>query len=126
MLGRRAAGLRTAEQFKAFRQGLAFPKELLHPAIAERTWIAVMRGEFDAAVLFTFNAVEVAVREAGSYGVTEIGVDLMRKALNPNTGPLTRASDLLAKRETLVHLFAGAMGSYKPALTPQRNNPGRE
>jgi len=113
ILGRRAAGLRTEEQFKAFRQGLAFPKELLHPSIADRTWIAIMRGEFDAAVLFAFRAVEIAVREAGSFGMTDVGVDLMRRAFNPTNGPLTRLSDPAAEREALMHLFAGAIGSYK-------------
>jgi len=52
VLGRRARNLRTAEQFTAFRKASAFPKELLHPTIAERAWISVMRGEFDAAVVF--------------------------------------------------------------------------
>ncbi len=33
ILGRRATGLRTAEQFSAFLQGIAFPNDLLHPAI---------------------------------------------------------------------------------------------
>jgi uncharacterized protein (TIGR02391 family) len=113
VLGRRAAGLRTAEQFKAFRQGVAFPKELLHPTIAERTWIAVMRGEFDAAVFHAFKAVEVAVREVGGFSPSDIGVDLMRKAFNPANGPLTRNSDPPAEREALMHLFAGAIGSYK-------------
>lgn len=113
VLGRRAAGLRTAEQFKTFRQGVAFPKELLHPTIAERTWIAVMRGEFDAAVFHAFKAVEVAVREAGGFAPTDIGVDLIRRAFNPANGPLTRASDPPAEREALMHLFAGAIGSYK-------------
>ena len=113
ILGRRAAGLRTAEQFRAFRQGIAFPKELLHPAIAERSWIAIMRNEFDSAVLFAFKAVEVAVREAGSFAETDIGVALMRKAFHPRNGPLMRASDPVAEREALMQLFAGAIGSYK-------------
>jgi uncharacterized protein (TIGR02391 family) len=113
VLGRRAKGLRTAEQFRAFRQALAFPKELLHPAIAERAWIAVMRNEFDAAVLFSFKAVEVAVREAGGFADTEIGVALMRKAFNPDNGPLTRLTDPAAEREALMQLFVGAIGSYK-------------
>lgn len=111
--GRRAMGLRTAEQFKAFRQGIAFPKQLLHPTIAERTWIAVMRGEFDAAVFHAFKAVEVAVREACGFAPTDIGVDLMRRAFNPTNGPLTRVTDPPAEREALMHLFAGAIGSYK-------------
>jgi len=113
VLGRRATGLRAAEQFKAFRQGIAFPKELLHPTIAERTWIAVMRGEFDAAVFHAFKAVEVAVRETGGFAPTDIGVDLMHRAFNPTNGPLTRATDPPAERQALMHLFAGAIGSYK-------------
>jgi uncharacterized protein (TIGR02391 family) len=72
-----------------------------------------MRGEFDAAVLFAFKAVEVAVREAGSFADVDIGVPLMRKAFNPDNGPLTRASDPAAEREALMQLFAGAIGSYK-------------
>lgn len=113
LLGRRASGLDTAEQFKTFRYGLAFPKELLHQTIAERTWIAVMRGEFDAAVFHAFKAVEVAVREAGGFKPTDLGVPLMRKAFHPINGPLTRATDPEGEREALMHLFAGAIGSYK-------------
>jgi hypothetical protein len=113
VLGRRAKALRTPEQFKAFRQASSFPKDLLHPLIAERAWIAVMRGGFEAAVLFSFKAVEVAVREAGAFPDTEIGVNLMRKAFNPDTGPLTRLTDPPAEREALMQLFAGAIGSYK-------------
>lgn len=36
VLGRRAQALKTEEQFKAFRQGVAFQKELLHPSPAHR------------------------------------------------------------------------------------------
>ena len=113
VLGRRAVGLQTEDQFKAFRQGTAFPKELLHPAIAERAWIAVMRGEFEQAVFFSFKAVEVVVREAGGFGDTDVGPVLMRRAFDPTNGPLTKLSDPLAERESLAHLFAGAIGSYK-------------
>jgi uncharacterized protein (TIGR02391 family) len=86
---------------------------LLHPEIADRAWIAIMRGEFDGAVLFAFKAVEVAVRDAGGFEDTDVGVDLMRKAFNPRNGPLTRTSDPVAEREALANLFAGAIGSYK-------------
>jgi uncharacterized protein (TIGR02391 family) len=113
VLGRRARNLRTKEQFTAFRKASAFPKELLHPSIAERAWINVMRSDFEAAVLFSFKAVEVAVREAASLPDSDYGVDLTRKAFNPNTGPLTRQKDLMAEREALMALFAGAVGSYK-------------
>lgn len=113
ILGRRAANLRTEEQFKAFRQGMAYPKELLHLDIADRCWIAIMRGDFEEAVFFAFRAVEVAVRTAGNYPDTEVGTELMRKAFHLETGPLTKQSDVRAEREALAHLFAGAIGSYK-------------
>ena len=111
VLGRRGKLLRTAEQFKAFRQAAAFPEELLHPLIAERAWIDVMRGDFEAAALFSFKAVEVAVREAGDFADGDIGVVLMRKAFNPGNGPLTRKDDQAAEKEALRDLFVGAIGS---------------
>jgi Protein of unknown function (Hypoth_ymh) len=53
------------------------------------------------------------VREAGKFTAGDIGVDLMRKAFNPDQGPLTRTSDEPAEREGLMHLFSGAILSYK-------------
>jgi len=37
----------------------------------------------------------------------------MRKAFHPETGPLADNDTLPAEREALMHLFAGAIGSYK-------------
>jgi uncharacterized protein (TIGR02391 family) len=113
VLGRRGRGLDDERQFTAIRRASAFPRELLHAAIAERAWIALMRGEFDAAVLFSFRAVEEAVREVGKFAVTDIGVALMRRAFHPANGPLSDANQPEAEREALMHLFAGAIGSYK-------------
>ena len=42
-----------------------------------------------------------------------LGVDLMRKAFNPDKGPLARQTDAPAEREGLMHLFSGAILSYK-------------
>jgi uncharacterized protein (TIGR02391 family) len=112
-LGRRALNMRTAEQFTAFRKAAAFPRELLHPRIAERAWIALMRNEFDAAVFFSFRAVEEAVRAACGYPDTKLGVPMMREALHPKNGPLTEPKHPYAEREALQALFAGAIGSYK-------------
>lgn len=56
---------------------------------------------------------EEAVRKAGGYGDTEIGVELMRKAFNPNGGPLAEMNQEKGEREALSHMFAGAIGSYK-------------
>lgn len=43
----------------------------------------------------------------------EIGVNLMRAAFNPNSGPLTKMALPMAERERMVELFAGAIGTFK-------------
>lgn len=79
--GRRArAALEHPEQFVAYNKAAAFPRELLHPSIAERVWAALARGDYADAVFLSFRTVEESVRKAGGYADTEIGVDLMRKA----------------------------------------------
>jgi uncharacterized protein (TIGR02391 family) len=105
--------LESADAFAHARALKSFNKALLHPLIADAVWSALMRGDFDEAVRKSFIAVEVAVREAGKYANTDLGVDLMRKAFNPDKGPLTRKSDPPAEREGLMHLFSGAILSYK-------------
>jgi uncharacterized protein (TIGR02391 family) len=112
-LGRRALTLQDQRQFAAMRKAAAFPRESLHPSIAERAWISLARGEFDAAVLFAFRAVEEAVREAGGFDATVVGTDLMRRAFDSRKGPLSHPTQPEAEREALAHLFAGAIGSYK-------------
>jgi len=113
VLGRRAKGITDAKQWNAIRAAAAFPKELLHASIAERAWILLMRSELDLAVPFAFRTVEEAVRAAGGFVDTDIGVDLVRRAFHPDTGPLTDQSQPVAERQALRELFAGAIGSYK-------------
>ena len=72
-----------------------------------------MQGDYDAAVFQAFKQVEVAVRNAGNYDETDIGVPLMRKAFHADTGNLTDPNQQPAEKEAITHLFAGAIGSYK-------------
>jgi uncharacterized protein (TIGR02391 family) len=101
------------------RAALDFPKTLIHPSIREKVYGALLRNDLDEAVFFAFKAVEVAVRDAGKYAATDIGVDLMRKAFDPSDQPtgdrgrLTDPQKSKGEREALSHLFAGAIGSYK-------------
>jgi Protein of unknown function (Hypoth_ymh) len=96
---------KSADAFERVRASKLFSKALLHPSIANKVWSAIMRGDLDEAVRTSFIAVEVAVREAGKFAPSDIGVDLMRKAFHPDMGPLTRQSDEPAEREGLMHLF---------------------
>ena len=116
VLGRRGrAGLADQRQLAAYTRASQFPRELLHPSIRERVWSALARGDYDDAVFHGFRKVEEAVREAGNYALTDIGVPLMRKAFHPESGELTDKSQaaVFAECQALSDLFAGSIGSYK-------------
>jgi uncharacterized protein (TIGR02391 family) len=113
VLTKAGASIASKEDFVRFHATRAFPKSLLHPEIADKVYSSLMRGELDDAVFAAFKAVEIAVRAAGKYSNTDIGVPLMRKAFEPKAGPLTDQSQTDAEKEALCHLFAGAIGSYK-------------
>lgn len=113
LLSRRAEALLNTNTFKSYARSVDFPKSLLHPSIADEAWIDLARGDFETAVFKAFRAVEIAVRAAGKFADSEIGTQLMRKAFDKATGPLTDMQQPEAEREALAHLFAGAIGSYK-------------
>lgn len=87
ILGRRANELIDRAKFDAFRRAAAFPKSLLHPAIADRVWISLARGELSDAVFIEFRSVEEAVRSACGYSNSDIGVPMMRRAFHRDNGP---------------------------------------
>ena len=105
--------MKNAADVQAFRKANLLPRGLLHPVIAQKVWALFLRGEYDTAVFQAFKEVEVAVRNAGSFPVTVVGVDLMRKAFNVSNGPLSDSSKPKAERQSLSDLFAGSIGSYK-------------
>ncbi|HME26953.1 MAG TPA: TIGR02391 family protein [Acetobacteraceae bacterium] len=102
-----------AQDIQRIREAADFPKWLIHPSISEKVWRTLMRGDLDEAVFAAFKAVEEAVRSAGEYTAADIGVPLMRKAFDKNTGPLSEQSHPEGERDALAHLFAGAIGSHK-------------
>ena len=112
VFSRRGAKLSNDRDFQRFREAAAFPKSMLHPSIADKVWLTLARGDLDDAVFAAFKAVEEAVRDAGDFGLTDYGVDLMRNAFKPG-GPLTNPAQPKPEQEALAHLFAGAIGSYK-------------
>jgi uncharacterized protein (TIGR02391 family) len=115
VFSRRGAELASSpkENFDRFTAAAAFPKSLLHPSIAGRVWVNLARGDLDTAVFTAFKAVEESVRAAGGFTASDYGVDLMRKAFRPKTGPLTSPSQPEGEQDALMHFFAGAIGSYK-------------
>ena len=110
---RRGKKITKASDLDHYRKSNMLPRQLLHPVIAQKVWSAFIRGEYDTAVFQSFKEVEVAVRKAGNFSAGDLGVDLMRKAFDPEIGPLTELNSLESERLSLSHLFAGAIGSYK-------------
>jgi uncharacterized protein (TIGR02391 family) len=112
-LTRRGRKYRTAADLARYRMASALPWLSVHFRIREKVRSTFLRGDHDTAVFQAFKEVEIAVREACSFGQSEIGAPMMRKAFAFETGPLTDRQATKAEQEALSHLFAGAIGSYK-------------
>jgi uncharacterized protein (TIGR02391 family) len=110
---RRGKKIKNREGLSAYRSSIIFPRKLLHPAIVQACWSAFLRGDNDTAVFQTFKELEVAIREAGNFKADDYGVDLARKAFNESNGPLTDQAMPVSERQSLSHIVAGALGSYK-------------
>lgn len=119
---RRGKRLRNSTDFAAYRKANLLPRQLLHPLVAERVYSDFLRGDYDSAVFKAFKEVEVAVRKAGEFALTDIGISLIRKAFDPSSGPLTNPAVPPAEQEALSHLFAGSIGLYKNPHS-HRNEP---
>jgi uncharacterized protein (TIGR02391 family) len=117
LISRRGKRLQGRQDLQAYRKSNILPKAFLHPIIADRVWPNFIRGEYDTAVFQAFKEVEVAIRTAGGFQATEIGTDLMGKAFDCNSGPLTDMTLPEADRQAMLALFTGAVGLFKNAST---------
>ncbi len=112
-LSRRARRFENIEDFAGFAAVSSLPKSILHRSIAQKVWLAFVRGDFDTAVFLALKQVEIAVRNAGTFPDHEVGVNLMRKAFSPDNGLLTDMTAIRSEQEARSNLFVGAIGSYK-------------
>ena len=115
---RRARNLKTRTDVELFSKGRILPNELLPALFAEKVVPLFRRGDHDVAVFQAFKEIEVTVRNTANakgagYADFEVGTTLMRKAFNPETGPLADKSLIAAEREAEMHLFAAAIGHAK-------------
>jgi uncharacterized protein (TIGR02391 family) len=110
---RRGRTVSEPDKLAAYRKGNLLPQQRLHPLIAQKVWATFLRGDYDTAVFQSFKEVEIRVRNAGGFDAADVGVDLMRRAFRPGSGPLSDSGALVAEQEALMHLMAGAIGSYK-------------
>src|SRR5579872_5201013 len=112
VLSRRARRFQSESEFASYAVARMLPREALNARIADKVWMAFMRGEFDVAAFQAMKAVEVAVREASGLPDGLIGTKLMQEAFRDN-GPLADMSAETGERQGRMQLFIGAIGSYK-------------
>jgi uncharacterized protein (TIGR02391 family) len=110
---RRGKKIETLDDFETYRKANLLPKHQLHPVIAQKVSPKFLQGDYDTSVFQAFKEIEIAVRKAGNYAETDIGVSLMRKAFHINDGNLTDSSQQPAEKQARSDLFAGAIGSLK-------------
>lgn len=89
---RRGQQMKSRANLEAYRRANVLPRQLLHPVLAAKIVAPFTRGDYDTAVFQAFKEVEVAVRTKAKLPPTDIGVTLIRKAFDPNAGPLRDAN----------------------------------
>lgn len=112
-LTRRGRELRTRADVQTFRKGRILPDDLIVGVFRQKVVPLFRRGDYDVAVFQAFKEVEVAVRLFANAADNEVGVSLMRKAFNPENGPLADMEAVYSEREALMHLLSGAIGHAK-------------
>ncbi len=90
-----------------------FTREMFHPGLPDAAWNAFTVGDYDTAVFEAFKSVEVAVRTKGGFTNTDFGAPLMKKAFDPNTGPLRDKTAPPARQKARCDLFTGAFGEIR-------------
>lgn len=110
---RRGQKLRNREGLNAYRNTVILPRRLLHPLIAQICSSAFLRGDHDTAVFQAFKELEIRIRDTSGSTQDDYGVVLARKAFHPQTGTLTDKAAPEGEKDALMHLVAGAIGSYK-------------
>lgn len=110
---RKGKRLRTLSDFEAYHQGNLLPTDNLDPILSRKVRPLFVRGDYDTSIFQAFKEVEIRIRRLTGLPSDMVGVDLARKAFDPQKGPLSDKSVVSAEREAISHLFAGALGAFK-------------
>jgi len=89
------------------------PETYVHPLIVRKSFRLLKDGQYESAVLQAFKTIETRIRKRISADPEDVGVKLIRKAFNPENGPLTDYDLPKAEREAFSNYIAGAFGYYK-------------
>lgn len=105
--------IRSADRFKELLHTRLLRPEMLRGELVANVWPVFLRGQYDTAVFQAFKEVEIAVRTKARLSNSDTGMPLMRKAFNPQGGPLADPNAPGGEQQALMELFAGAMGYFR-------------
>lgn len=101
-------------EFKSvIKEYVLTPEAYVHPVIVKKSFPLLKNGQFESAVIQAFKTIETKIRKRISADPEDVGVKLIRKAFNPENGPLTDYDLPKAEREAFCNYIAGAFGYYK-------------
>lgn len=89
------------------------PENYVHPLIAKKSFALLKAGQFEGAVLQAFKLIETTTRSLIKAPSDEVGVKLLRRAFNPDSGPLTDLELPRAEREAFSNYISGAFAYYR-------------
>ena len=110
---RKGKKLRTLSDFETYHQGNLLPTGNLDPILARKVRPLFIRGDYGTAIFQAYKEVEIRIRNLTGFSDDVLGVDLARKAFDPQNGSLSDKSVIVAERQATSHLFAGALGAFK-------------
>ncbi len=106
-------GVSASTDYVGARMRSKFTREMFHSGLPDAAWNAFTVGDYDTAVFEAFKSVEVAVRTKGGFTTTDFGAPLMKRAFDPNTGPLRDRAAPPARQKARCDLFTGAFGEIR-------------
>lgn len=118
---RRGRTITSRDQLQAFTRGRLLPRAQLHAGVVTAATALFEKGQYDTAVFAALKEVEIAVRNKAKLPDSLVGVNLMRAAFKEG-GPLADASEEKGEADSLMSLFAGAIGRYRNSTGHRRVN----
>jgi len=106
-------GAHAATDYTGVRMRSKFAREMFHPSLPDAAWHAFSVGDYDTAIFEAFKSLEVAVRTKGGFAGADFGAALMKKAFDPDNGPLRDKAAPRSRRVARCELFTGAFGEIR-------------
>jgi uncharacterized protein (TIGR02391 family) len=110
---RRGRAVADATDFEAYKQAYLLNADTLDPVLLQKVRADYAKGDYGDAIFKAYKEVEVRVRKQAGLSPSDIGVNLMRKAFNPEGGMLTDKTAERSEQVARMELFAGSIGAYK-------------